>query len=98
MKINNTKKFVRSVIIIFGMVLIITLLICKSTLSYKEIEYKTIHVSEGDTLWDIAKFNQKNNDYYKNKDVRYILNDLIKVNNLVNSNINVNQELLIPIV
>lgn len=98
MKITNVKKFIRSILIILGMILIITLLISKATLSHKEVEYKTIYVSKGDTLWNIAKSNQISNEYYKNKDVRYIINDIMKVNNLSNSNINVNQEILIPII
>lgn len=97
MRIKNVKKFVRSILIILGIILSLTLFISKSTLSHKEIEYKTIYVSKGDTLWNIAKSNQASNQYYKNKDVRYIINDLMKINNLNNSNININQELLIPI-
>ena len=80
------------------MVFIIMILVSKSTLSHNEIEYKIIYVSEGDTLWNIAKSNQANNDYYKNRDIRYIINDLIKINNLDNSNIKVNQKLIIPAV
>lgn len=98
MKIKSVKKFMRSILIILGIAVAITVLISKSTLSHKEIEYKTIYVSKGDTLWNIAKDNQTSNEYYRNKDIRYIINDLIKVNNLDNSNISINQELLIPIV
>lgn len=97
MKIVNVKKFIRSILIILGIILCLTLFISKSTLSHKEIEYKIIYVSEGDTLWNIAKSNQLSNKYYKNKDIRYIINDLIKINNLSNSNLKVNQELVIPI-
>ena len=61
-------------------------------------QYKSIYVSEGDTLWNIAKENQITNQYYKDKDVRYIINDLMEINNLSNSNIRINQEILIPIV
>lgn len=96
MKIKNIKKFIRSVVVILGIIFILTLIISKSTLSHKEIEYKTIYVSSGDTLWSIAKSNQTNNEYYKNKDVRYIINDLAEINNLENSNISIGQELLIP--
>ena len=98
MKIKNVKKIIRSILMVLGIAVIITLLISKVTLSHKDVEYKTIYVSAGDTLWNIAKDNQKSNEYYKNKDVRYIINDLMKINNLNNSNININQELLIPVI
>lgn len=98
MRIKNIKKFIRSIIIILGVILLASLLITKATLSHKEVEYKAIYVSEGDTLWNIAKLNQVSNDYYKDKDVRFIINDLIRINNLDSSNINVNQELMIPVV
>lgn len=97
MKIKNVKKFVRSILIILGIILTISLLISKSSLSYKEIEYKTISVSSGDTLWGVAAYNQSSNDYYENKDIRYIINDIMKINNLENSSLTVGQELLIPI-
>ena len=91
MRITNKNKFIRSILLILVMILFITFFIGKSTLSHKEIEYKTIYVSQGDT-----KANQISNSYYKNKDVRYIISDLMKINNLENSNININQKLLIP--
>ena len=98
MKIKNVKKFIRSILIILGISILIIFLISKGTLSHKEIEYKSIIVSEGDTLWNIAKFNQTNNEYYKDKEIGYVLNDLMKINKLSNSNIYINQELLIPVV
>ena len=97
MKIKNVKKFVRSILIILGIILSISLLISKASLSYKETEYKTISVSSGDTLWEIASYNQSSNDYYENKDIRYIINDIMKINNLENSSLTVDQELLIPV-
>lgn len=96
MRIANVKKFIRSILIIMGIIFCLTLFISKTTLSHGEIEYKTIYVSEGDTLWNIAKSNQINNGYYKDKDVRYIVNDLIKINNLKNSIITINQQLKVP--
>ena len=98
MKIKNKKKFIKSILIIISITVLLILLISKATYSHKEVEYKKIYVSEGDTLWNIAKSNQVNNEYYKDKDVRYILNDLMKINNLKTSNININQELLIPVI
>lgn len=96
MKIKNVKKFIRSVFIIFLGILLLTLIINNKILSHKEVEYKKIYVSNGDTLWNIAKTNQANNDYYRDKDIRYIVYDLMKINNLNNCNIKVNQEILIP--
>ena len=96
MRITNFKKFIRSILIISVIIFCLTLFISKATLSHGETEYKTIYVSEGDTLWNIAKSNQRNNGYYKNKDVRYIVNDLMRINNLNNTTININQELKIP--
>ena len=96
MKIKNIKKFLRSIFMILILAITIILLIGKASYSNKETEYKTISISEGDTLWNIAKSNQVNNDYYKGKDIRYIVNDLIKINNLKSGNIVENQELIIP--
>jgi len=61
MRIANVKKFIRSILIIMGIIFCLTLFISKATLSHGETEYKTIYVSEGDTLWNIAKSNQANN-------------------------------------
>ena len=97
MKIKSIKKFIRSILIIAGLTLLIVLLIEKCSYSKKELEYKTICISEGDTLWNIAELNQKNNSYYKGKDVRYIINDIIKINNLKNCNICIDQNLNIPV-
>lgn len=98
MRIKNVKKIVRSILIILGIILALSLIIAKASYSHGEKQYKSIYVSQGDTLWNIAKDNQKNNVYYKDKDVRYIINDLMKINNLSNSNIQINQELLIPVI
>ena len=96
MRIKNVKKFVRSILIILGIILALSLIIAKASYSHGEKQYKSIYVSKGDTLWNIAKDNQINNGYYKDKDIRYIINDLMKINNLSNSNIKINEEILIP--
>lgn len=98
MKIVNKKKFIRSIIILFVIVFIIPLIFAKVTFSYKQVEYISIYVDYGDTLWNIAKTQQRTNEYYKDKDVRYIISDIKKVNNLSTSDIYVEQELKIPTV
>lgn len=63
--------------------------------AYNDISYKTVVVSEGQTLWDIAKEEQATNYYYKNKDVRYIVKSIQNTNNLKSATIYVNQNLQI---
>lgn len=98
MKIVNVRKFFRSICIILLAIFILSLVCSKSTLSHKEVEYETLYVNSGDTLWDIARVLQANNDYYKGKDIRYIISNLKNINNLEKSNLYVNQKLLIPII
>ena len=98
MKIVNVKKFVRSIVIVLLIIFGISLVFAKGTLSHKEAEYKKLYVSEGDTLWTIAYDLQKSNDYYKNKDIRYIIEDMKQINSLKSSSIYVNQELMIPVI
>lgn len=97
MKIKNVKKFIRSVLIIVGVMFILSLIIVKSVLSYQSYEYKIIYVKNGDTLWSIAGDLQKNNNYYEGKDIRYIIGDLKEINDLNNSQVYSKQELKIPV-
>ena len=84
-------------LIIVGIILSINLLLPDKSYSYKEIEYKTVTVLNGDTLWSIAKEEQEDNPYYTGKDVRDIIYDIVKINNLKTSYLKVNQKLEIPI-
>lgn len=97
MKIKNLKKFIRGVLIILGIIFILSLIFVKSTLSYTTKGYKTLYVKSGDTLWSIATDMQENNTYYRGKDIRYIVGDLKEINNLKNSMVYANQDLLIPV-
>ena len=98
MKIVNKKKFIRSIIILIVVVFILPIIFAKVTLSYKQIEYVSIYVDYGDTLWTIAENQQESNEYYKGKDIRYIISDIKRINNLTTSDIYVEQELKIPTV
>lgn len=96
MRIVDKKKFVRMIILIIGIISI--LFICCSNISFSkgEIKAKTIYVSSGDTLWTIATEEQENNLYYKDKDIRDIIYEIKKINNLDNnSNLISGQKLLI---
>lgn len=96
LKIVDLPKFVRSVIIILGVVLLVSLFISKTTLSHADSKYKEIYTSNGDTLWNIAKEEKQSNSYYENKDIRSIIDNIKSINKLSNSDLKVNQKLIIP--
>lgn len=94
MRIKNRKKFIRGLLIIIA---IISLFACKLTFSFSEKSYKTIYVSNGETLWQIAESEQKNNDYYKDKDIREIVYSIKNINKLENSTLYEGQVLLVAV-
>lgn len=92
----NIKRIRRLILTIVVLVILLLAFIHSTTLSYKEVEYSELYVCRGDTLWEIAKSEQKNNEYYKGKDIREIIYDIKKVNNLTSPDLSINQKLLIP--
>lgn len=95
MKIKNPIKFIRSTLVLLILLYIIGSFYYNKTYAYKEYSYKTITVSEGETLWNIAEFERENNEYYKNKDIREIVFEIRENNNLITSNLVIGQELKI---
>ena len=95
MKIINKKRFIISNLIIFSLIFMI-INMAKGTLSTSIVNYTETYIEEGDTLWQIAIKEQASNKYYKNKEVREIVNNIKKVNNLKNSNLSVGQKIIIP--
>ena len=95
MKIKNVKKFIKGLLIVLSFTILLILLLTNTSFSHKEISYKTIYVSSGDTLWGIAEEQQKNNIYYEGKDLRQIVNSIKSINNLSSSNLKIGQKLLI---
>ncbi len=82
-----------------GLVLLIFILIiifAKISYSKQESIYIIKYISSGDTLWSIAKYEIENNEYYQNKNIRYVINDIKYVNNLKNSKLSVGMEIKIP--
>ena len=96
LQIVNTKKFIRMlfiIVIIGGIVLFIGL---KNTYSKGEIKYREEYIISGDTLWSIVEKEALENDYYKNKDIRNIVQEIKQVNNLEDANLKIGQKILIP--
>lgn len=95
-KIKDLKKVKRNLIIL-GLIIIGVLFFNNVSFSNSKLDYKTIYTNAGDTLWSIAKTEQENNSYYKNKDIRNIIYEIKQINNLASTNISPNQKLQIPI-
>ena len=96
LKIINKSKFIISSTILFTIIIFIISAFINTTLSHEEIQYKSISVIYGDTLWSIAKEESKYNNYYYNKDIRYIIDDIKLHNNLKETYLQEGQILLIP--
>ena len=97
MKIVNKKKFVRSMMMLIGLVILIVLgLITTTTYSKTEIGYKEDYVLKGDTLWSIAEQEVNQNEYYKNKDIREVMYEIRQLNHITNDNLENGQKIIIP--
>lgn len=94
-KIVNKKKFTRSFILILGIILLGFLGIT-NTYSKTEVAYKEDYIVRGDTLWSIAENQVKQNEYYKNKDVREVMYEIKQINHIQNENLEIGQKILIP--
>jgi LysM domain. len=98
LKIKNFPRFVCSLVIIIGLTIGVTVIFSNLSTSNGELAYKTITVSNGDTLWNIAKELKNNDEYFSNKDIREIVYNIKKVNKIEDSNLQVGQDILIPII
>lgn len=96
MRIVNKKKFIRSTSITIGLIIFLILMLANISFSHTEVNYKEIAISSGDTLWSIAKYEKNNNDYFENRDIRDIVDEIKYLNNLTNSNLNIGDKLSIP--
>ncbi len=93
--IVNKSKFIRSLIIL-GVLIILILLGMTNTYSKTEIAYKEDYILNGDTLWSVAEEQTHTNEYYKNKDIREVIYEIKKINNIESGNLEIGQKILIP--
>ena len=96
MRIVNKKKFIRSTSITIGLIIFIIMILSNISFSHTDIKYIEIAISSGDTLWDIARYERTNNEYFKNDDIRDIVDEIKYLNNLSSSNLNIGDKLSIP--
>ena len=93
--IVNKTKFIRSVIILVALIFLI-LLGMTNTYSKTEVAYKENYIFDGDTLWSVAEEQTNTNEYYKNKDIREVIYEIKKINNIESGNLEIGQKILIP--
>jgi len=96
MKKIDKRKFIRSSSVTIGVILFLIFILSNISFSHTEIKFKEITVSSGDTLWSIAKYEQDNNLYFEDKDVRDIIDEIKFLNNLSSSNLSIGDKLSIP--
>lgn len=94
-KIVNKKKFIRSFILLMG-IIIFAILGINHTYSKTEVSYKEDYIIKGDTLWSIAENEVNTNSYYKNKDIREVMYEIKQLNNIKNENLEIGQKIIIP--
>lgn len=95
-RIVNVKKFIVSTTILFLLILLGGSALINVTYSCNKVDYKTVYVTQGDTLWKIASKEQEKNPYYKDRDIRDVIYDIKEINGLKVSSLTVGQELKIP--
>lgn len=97
MRIVNKRKFIRSSLVLIGLILLFISLLTNNIFSKGEVKRKELFISYGDTLWGIARVELEENEYYQNKTIRDVIEDIKKINHLNNNScIYEGQKLEIP--
>lgn len=96
LKIVDLRKFIRMVVIIGIIILSILFIGLTNTYSKGEVKYKEEYVTTGDTLWSIANQEVSSNDYYKEKDIRDVIQEIKAINQLESGTLSVGQKILLP--
>lgn len=92
MRIVNKRKFVRFLVLVLMVLSMTITLFINGVDAKKEIEWKTYRVQGGDTLWSISEELNEDNK----KDIRKIIWEITKENNLENEFIKIGQLIKIP--
>ena len=96
LKIIDVKKFVTGIIIILSLCIFVGIIFTNKSYSKTEETYKTEIIISGDTIWEIAKNEKNTNEYYKGKDIRYIVYDIKNINSISDNTLSEGQKILIP--
>jgi LysM repeat protein len=77
------------------MIVCLSILFSKQSLSHGDLKQKKIVVGQGDTLWNIASTEIASNNYYEGKEIRNVIDQIKEINELKNSSLYVGQELFL---
>ena len=87
MKIVNKTKFFRTTFILLVAISIVLIVCSNKSYSNSNENYKTEIVLNGESLWSIAESEIEKNKYFENKDIRDVILELKKINNLEKSDL-----------
>lgn len=81
------KLFIYILFIIFCLLLFFYMVDCFFSPIHPnyEYEFKEVIISQGERLWDIAKKELEINEYYKDEDIRQIIYEIEKDNNITST-------------
>lgn len=96
-RIINKYKFIRTMTILTCIVITIVCIANHKIYSNSETKYKTEYVVKGETLWEIAEKEIRENAYFQNEDIQNVILELKKVNHMTTSNLSEGVEIKIPI-
>ncbi len=87
--LKNKRRF--TLLVVISIFLLYAGVFTSKAYGYKELEYKTITVKKGDTLWAIAGRNHSGGD------IRKYIYDIQKANNMTTSEIFHGDKLILPV-
>ncbi len=96
-KIVNKYKLIRMIVILISLICVIIFLSNNQTYSNTEERYKIEYVTKGETLWEIAENEIKENSYFKNKNIQNVILEIKRQNNMTTSDLKEGMKLKIPI-
>lgn len=96
-RIINKYKFIKSITILLCIIGITVCVANHKTYSNSETKYRTEYVVKGETLWEIAEKEIKENAYFQNKDIQNVIIELKEINHMTTSNLSEGMEIKIPV-
>ncbi len=96
LKIVNKYKFYRSISVLILLFILVLTFGTNITYSNNNINYREEYIIHGDTIWDISVKELNTNPYFKNKHIRDVINEIKKINNITECNLQIGDKILLP--